>query len=118
MFKKEEVVKALEEEKADQRATEEAIKKKAFDQNKEKVVADIFKFGMGFRCSTLFMIRKKYPELDLFDMDLTLMEGYDKPNPVNRLDPKKGQGAQEIILKEIVTGQPREEENLVGEGNK
>ena len=43
---------------------------------KEEVVGDILKFEMSNRRSTLFMIKKKYPDLDLSDVDLTQMEGY------------------------------------------
>ena len=37
---------------------------------------------MGYRRSALFMIRRKYSNLDLFDVDLTLMEGYNIPDPM------------------------------------
>ena len=74
------VVKALEQERANRKAAEDAIKNEAFDQAKQEVVADIVKFGMGFRCSALFMIRKKYLELDLFDVELILMEGHNVPD--------------------------------------
>ena len=30
------------------------------------------------------MIKQKYPELELFDIDLYLMHGYNVPDPANR----------------------------------
>ena len=50
---KEEAIKAFEEEKADRKATEATSREKA----KEEVVGDILQYGMGYRCSALFMIR-------------------------------------------------------------
>ena len=38
---------------------------------KEEAVGDILKYGMSYKCLTLFMIKKKYPDLDLSDVDLT-----------------------------------------------
>ena len=64
-------------------AVKESIKNETFDRVKEEAIADIVKFWMGFRRSILFMIRRKYPNLDLSNMDLTLMEGHDKPNLVD-----------------------------------
>ena len=31
---------------------------------------------MSYKCSALFMIKKKYHDLDLFDIDFTQIEGY------------------------------------------
>ena len=50
---KKEAIKAFEEEKADRKATEATSREKA----KEEVVGDILQYGMGYRCSALFMIR-------------------------------------------------------------
>ena len=74
-----EATRAFEKEKADRKAAKEMIRNGA----KEEVVGDILKYGMGYRCSTLFMIRKKYPDLDLSDVDLTQMEGYNILDPVD-----------------------------------
>ena len=66
IFEKEEVIKALEEEKVDRKASKATIKVEA----KEEAVGDILKYGMSFMRSTLFMIKKStliwiYPILDL-----------------------------------------------------
>ena len=61
-------MKALEKEKANRKAVEKAIRSEVFYQTTEEVVADIVKFMMGFRRSALFMIMKKYHDLDLFDL--------------------------------------------------
>ena len=78
----------MEEEKIDQKVVEEAIKQEAFDQAKEEVISDIVKFGIGFKCSTLLIIRRKYLDLNLSDMDLTLMEGHNIYDPADGLEPE------------------------------
>ena len=40
----------------------------------EKAVGDILKYGMSYKRSSLFMIKKKYLDLDL--SDITQMKGY------------------------------------------
>ena len=54
---RDEAMKALEEERADQRTIEEQIRKEAFDEAKDEVVTNILTFGMSYRRSTLLMIR-------------------------------------------------------------
>ena len=80
---KEEVIKAFEEEKVDQKTVEEMIRVEA----KEEVVGDILKFKMSNKRSTLFMIKKKYPDMDLADVDLTQMESYNISNPADGSEP-------------------------------
>ena len=46
-------------------------------------MASIVDFEMCFIRFVLFMVQRKYPELNLFDVDLTQMEGYNVPNPVD-----------------------------------
>ena len=74
------VTKAFEEEKIDWKATKETIKVEA----KEEALGDILKYGMSYKHSTLFMLKKKYPNLDFSDVALTQMEGY------NVFDPSDG----------------------------
>ena len=76
-LEREQAIKALEKERVDQRAFEKAIRNEAFDQTKVEALTDIVKFGMSFKCLALFMIMKKYFELNLFDVNLTLIEGHD-----------------------------------------
>lgn len=102
-------MKALEEERADRRATEEAIRNKAFENAKEEAVADIVKFQMGFKCSALFTIRKRYLELDLSDVDLTLMERHNVLDLTNGSETQKGHGDEKALQKEAIADQPREE---------
>ena len=94
---RDEAMKALEEERADQRTIEEQIKKEAFDKAKEEAMVDILTFEMSYRCSALFMIRQKYPDLDLSNVDLTFMEGHDKPDSADGSSPVEGQGAEETV---------------------
>ena len=63
------------------------------------------------------MIRKKYPDLDLSDVDLTLIEGHDKHDLVNGFDPQDGQRAEKTILVKVAADQMGEEENRVGNKN-
>ena len=46
---------------------------------------------MSFKRSVLFMIREKYPNLDLSDIDLTEMRGWDKHDPIDGFDRQKDQ---------------------------
>ena len=69
LSEREQAVKVLEEEKVDRIAANEAIKREAFEQAKQEVMAVIITFGMSFKRSTLFMIKKKYLDLDLSDID-------------------------------------------------
>ena len=73
MSERDEVIKALEVEKVDQKAREEAIR--------EKAVRKIMQYGMTFRRLALFMVRKKYPDLDFSDINLLNMRRHDSPNP-------------------------------------
>ena len=54
---------------------------------KEEVVGDILKFKMSNKRSTLFMIKKKYPDMDLADVDPTRMESYNISNPADGSEP-------------------------------
>ena len=49
---------------------------------------------MSFRHSALFMIRKRYLDLDLSDIDLTKMKGWDKPDPTNGSNQQKDQNTE------------------------
>ena len=55
------------------------------------------------------MIREKYPNLDLSDVDLTEMKGYDKPDSADGSDQQKDQDVEEDA--EAVADQVGEEEN-------
>ena len=48
---------------------------------REEAIRDIVKFGMTFKRSALFMIRKKYPDLDFSDINFTDMRGHNIPDP-------------------------------------
>ena len=49
---------------------------------------------MNFKRSALFMIREKSLDLDLSDIDLTKMKGWDKPDPIDGFDRLKDQDAE------------------------
>ena len=84
------VIKTLDEEKIDRKVAEEVIRSKAFDRAKKEAVGNIIKFGMGFRHFALFIIKKKYPNLDQSNVDLTLIEGHDKLDPTDGSVPQEG----------------------------
>ena len=85
LSKREQAVKALENERADRASIEEVIQNEAFKQAKQKAMADIVTFGIGFKRLALFMIEKMYLELDFSNVDLTKMEGHDVSDPVDGL---------------------------------
>ena len=62
------------------------------------------------------MIIKKYPDLDMFDVDFTWMERHYIHDPADGSEPKS-QGAMKAILEEAAIGQARDEEIQVGDGN-
>ena len=80
IIEKDEAIKTLEKEKADQKTVEATIK----EETKEETISDILKYEMSYRHSVLFMIKRKYPDLDLYNIDFTQIEGY------NVLDPTDG----------------------------
>ena len=62
-------VKALEEDRALAAMREAAVREEAGLQ--------IIKYGMTFRRSALFMVKKKYPDLDFSDINFSDMKGHD-----------------------------------------
>ena len=64
---KEEAIKAFEEEMVDRKAAKATIREKA----KKEAVSDILKYGMSYRRFALFMIKKKYLNLDFSNIDFT-----------------------------------------------
>ena len=86
LSKRDEVVKALKDERSDQKATEERIGKEAYELGRENAVTKILNYGMSFKRSTLFMIKEKYLDLDLFDSNLIEIRGYDKFDPTDGSD--------------------------------
>ena len=93
-------MKALEEEKADQVVSIEAIRVEVLEQARQEAVASVVDFRMGFRRSTLFMIKRKYPHLDLTDIDLAKMEGHNVPDPTDGSLQSKAQGDKRDLLSE------------------
>ena len=62
------------------------------------------------------MIKEKYPNLDLSDVDLTEMKGYDKPDSADGSDQQKDQDAEEdakIVAGQIGEGRTKEKEMLI-----
>ena len=68
--KLDEVIKALEAEKADQKVREES--------SREEAVRKIMDYGISFRHKTLFMVKEKYPNLDFFDISFSNMRGLEE----------------------------------------
>ena len=67
---RDDAIKALEVEKADQKVREKSIR--------EEAVKKIINYGMTFRRSALFMVKEKYPDLDFFDINFSDMKGHKK----------------------------------------
>ena len=82
-------IKAFEEEKANRKASEERIKKEAYELAKAEATQEIVDYGMSFRPPVLFMSRQKYPDLDLSDIDLIEIKGQDKLNSTDGFDRQK-----------------------------
>ena len=76
VFERDEAMKSLEKGKVDLRDVEESIRKEAYESIKKDATREILKYGLSFKHSTIFMIKKKYLELDLSNIDLSLMHGY------------------------------------------
>ena len=63
------------------------------------------------------MIRKKNLDLDIFYVDLTLMEEHDVLNFANGSEQPDGQNVEKAIPNKVIADQPREEEIWVRDGN-
>ena len=50
------------------------------EEARHETITYIIEYEICFKRSALFMIKRKYHDLDLSDVDLTLMEGYDVPD--------------------------------------
>ena len=109
-------MKVLEEGKADLKAAEQSTRKEAYDVAREDATSEILKYGMSFRRSSIFMIKQKYHELDLSDINLTLMHGYDVSNPTNGSEPIGDLNVGRSLL-EIAANQPVKCEIQVENGN-
>ena len=55
---------------------------------REKSIQQVVSFGIYFRPSTLYLIRQKYPEIDLSSIDFKSIEG----NDVHDQDDCSGEG--------------------------
>ena len=98
MSERDEAIKALEVEKADQKVREEVIR--------EEAVRKIVQYDMTFRRSVLFMVKEKYPDLDFSDINFLDMRGHDSPNlsgPVQAasVQPVEEEGAQVEEIRRI-----------------
>ena len=96
--KRDDAIKALKIEKADQKVKELAIR--------EEAVRKIVQYGMTFRRSVLFMVKEKYPDLDFSDINFLDMRGHDSPNlsgPVQAasVQPVEEEGAQVEEIRRI-----------------
>ena len=68
---------------------------------------------MSYRRSTLFMIRRKYPDLDLSDIDFTQMKGYNVPDLTDGselIEDLNVEGATQVVVDQAVGEEIREEE--------
>ena len=67
-------------------------------------IVEILIYGISFRCSALSMIKEKYPDLDLFDVVLIEIKGYDKlDSPMDSID--KGTKVLKRVLWLLLTRQ-------------
>ena len=71
------------------------------EKARQEVVASIIDFGMGFKRLALFIIRRKYPNLDLTDVDLTLMEVTMFPTLLTNQGKKRSQVLRRVFRKRL-----------------
>ena len=93
MSEKEQVIKALEEERSNQATTKQTIREKVLEEAKQEAMTFIVDFRMHFRCFALFMITWARPFWCRFDM-----EGYNVPDPVDESTQVKKQGAKGDLI--------------------
>ena len=53
----------------------------AKEEVKWEALSDIIKFGIGFKCSTFYLIKMRHPRLDLYRVDFTTLQGHDIIDP-------------------------------------
>ena len=73
-------------------------------------------FEMSYKRSALFMIKKKYLDLDFTDIDLTQMEGYNIHDPVDGSESIEDLNIDEVNSGTVVD-QSREEKTRMGKEN-
>ena len=76
-------------------------------------MVEIVTFGVSFRRSSLFMIKKKYHNLDILDIDLTKKEWHDVLDPADRLVQLEGQVGEEGLLEKVEADLSREVEDEI-----
>ena len=117
MSERNEAMKVLKEGKTNLKAVKESIRKEAYDAAKNDVTSEILKYRMSFRSSAIFMIKQKYLELDLSDIYLALMHGYDIPDHVDGSelieDLNVGRLSSEIVVDQLGESEIRVEERNV-----
>ena len=72
-FERDSAVKALEEDRALAAMREKVVREEAGLQ--------IIKYGMTFKRSAFFMVKKKYPDLDFSEINFSDMKGHDSADP-------------------------------------
>ena len=97
---RDETMKSLEKGKTDLKAAKESIRKEAYELAREDAIREILKYGLSFKRSAIFMIKQKYPELDLSNIDLSFMHGYNVSDPVNKFEliENLNVGGSEIVV--------------------
>ena len=110
---RDDAIKTLEEERAVAAMREAAVREEAGLQ--------IIKYGMSFRRSAIFMIKQKYPDLDLSDIKFSDMKGHEEhpPVPVDAAPVQPiGEAPQAAEVVEVVGAEgdnPGEGDNVVPE---
>ena len=105
---RDEAVKTLEEERVVVAMKEVAVREEAGLQ--------IIKYGMSFRRSAIFMIKQKYSDLDVSDINFSDMKGHEE-NPTVPVNAAPDQPIEEVPQAVEVVEMVETQGDIPGEGN-
>ena len=107
-LERDEAVKTLEKERVVAAMKEAAVREEAGLQ--------IIKYGMSFRRSAIFMIKQKYPDLDVSDINFSDMKGHEE-NPTVPVNAASDQPIEEVPQAEEVVEVVETQGDIPGEGD-
>ena len=93
--------------------------KKAYESANKDATTKILKYGLSFRRSAIFMIKQKYPELDLFDIVISFMHGYNVPDLADKSELIKNLNVEgsEIVVDQLEENGASIEEKSIENAN-
>ena len=83
---------------------------------REEAGLQIIKYGMSFRRSTIFMIKQKYSDLDVSDINFSDMKGHEE-NPPVPVNAAPDQPIEEVPQAEEVVEVVETQRDVLGEGD-